>query len=171
MLASPAPYRPPTLADLFPLARDATGGVEVPVGPRFEIAALPEAQARRVITLLAHREPYPVGAVLARHDDARWLFFLPPGSAEGLNWAAPFSYTASGVVWVPPVPSAGPVSDGAGTPRWVRFGNPDRRAFTAPLVLYAVTSLLSLSTDRARAAAVGARRTHGDLRGRGVCHV
>ncbi|MEU3904119.1 hypothetical protein AB0F20_09900 [Streptomyces goshikiensis] len=166
---SPVAGRPPVLADLFPAARDAGGPVEVRVGTDFDVAALPEAEARRVIALLAHREPYPIGAVLA-HEEG-WLFLLPPGSAAGLSWPAPFGYLDRGVLRVPPVPSAGPVFNDAGPLRWIRFGTPERRAFTAPLVLYAVAPLLVRETARVGAVACGARPARFSLSGRGVCHV
>ncbi|MGW2984111.1 hypothetical protein [Streptomyces goshikiensis] len=157
------------LADLFPAARGASGPVEVRVGPDFDVAVLPEAEARQVIALLAHREPYPIGAVFAHGDG--WHFILPPGSAAGLSWPAPFGYLDRGVLRVPPVPPAGLVFNDAGPLRWIRFGNPERRAFTAPLVLYAVAPLLVKETARVGAVACGARPAHFSLSGRGVCHV
>lgn len=168
---SPPPVfgRPLELAELLPAARDAGGPVEVQVGAAFDVAALPEAEARGVISLLAHRKPYPIGAVLASED--RWLFFLPPGSADGLIWPAPFDYLDRGVLRVPPVPSAGPVFGDAGSLRWIRVGNLERRAFTGPLVLYAVAPLLTKETAPVGATGGGARSARFLLRGRGVCHV
>ncbi|MEU7322581.1 hypothetical protein ABZ682_18775 [Streptomyces griseoviridis] len=115
-----------TIFDLFH-ARTGPGPGEFPVGAFFEVLSLPEGQARRMVSTLAHHAPHPIGAAIACDD--RWTLLLPPGSHEE-RWPPEADYRRTGWVAVPPV-----FAVPSGSPRWARRGNETGRAFTAPLLL------------------------------------
>ncbi|MCX4826150.1 hypothetical protein OG883_41505 [Streptomyces sp. NBC_01142] len=128
----------PTIADLFPGARDARTPFEMEIGERFEAAAMPELAALRILDLFDGIRPHPVGAAVSRARDGEWVLILPPGSGHRMHWPWPVDHRDSGVLAVPPL-SSGPAED----LHWARLGNSEGRVYSAPLPLYAALPLLA----------------------------
>ncbi|MFI1530766.1 hypothetical protein [Streptomyces griseus] len=142
--------RIPQLHDVFPDVATATAPIKATIGTTgtevtsptappahqpFETVSLPAQAAHQLLDLLGHLDPHPIGAALA--DEQEWVLIVPPGSGELLHWPWPTLHRNRGVLWVPPL-SAGPDRDS----HWIRRGNGEGRAFTAPFPVHAVVSLI-----------------------------
>ncbi|MFE9802974.1 hypothetical protein ACFYP6_29610 [Streptomyces goshikiensis] len=126
----------PTIADLFPDTVAADAPVDIEIGPDFDTAAMPELAARRILDILGHIRPHPVGAAIAR--GGQWVLILRHESGEGMHWPWPVDHRDTGLLSVPPL-SASP----ADALHWARLGNNEGRVFSAALPLYAALPLLA----------------------------
>ncbi|MFF8535903.1 hypothetical protein ACF07B_28785 [Streptomyces sp. NPDC015532] len=138
----------PAIADLFPDTVTADAPVAVEIGRDCDTAAMPELAARRILSLLGHINPHPVGAAMARGNE--WVLILPPHSGRGLCWPWPVDHRDSGVLAVPPL-SSGPAED----LHWARLGNSEGRVYSAPLPLYASLPLLTALRPQPEARRLG----------------
>ncbi|MFI5642036.1 hypothetical protein ACIA8H_32075 [Streptomyces goshikiensis] len=116
----------PAIADVFPATVTADEPIAFEIGAGFNTVAMPELAARRILGVLGHIRPHPVGAAIAR--GGQWVLILPADSGTGMHWPWPVDHRDAGVLSVPPL-SAGP----ADALHWARLGNGQGRVFTAPL--------------------------------------